>query len=1121
MVRQSLLIPTLTQGISQQPEAARQPGQLEGTENTLPSPVHGLMRRPPTNHIKTLIESVAGGANDWDVPGNDTWHFIDRGAGERYAAQLGHNTVRVWDLEGNEYGVYDQDNLGVGGAGVLSAGDAEFVYLDQRAPNVIDTDYWLCEQDGGSSWNAYVGGSFVADTASPPIPGLSPALLRKPTGQTLSGAFLTVTEGMGEWIAGRNRFGVYFQEPASGASNGVQLVLYDGSTAYVGKFLWSSGALTVDPDAGTALNGGMRSVILVDGLANSGDRPWYYAVYELDTPAGSIGSNFTAYIRIAGDAGSDLDIRLCAPRVTKGGAPNKGALNPASYVSALSLADYTIVGNKAVTVAQTATGASAAHTGDHFVFVKQGAYEADYEVDIDMAGESTASATLSTWDGNTDSGVRNRWDIHTLSSGTGGTWTVDMLGVTYSIPITAGWLPFQIAEALSVALRAHPAVHAEEWHDRCVVRGELPGMALAMANLVTTGGGGTLAEIQAEDSDQETSIKTTDIAAQLATDLATAVAGWAHPPTVTNTGSVIRIAPESTTYPVENVAAHDSTSGILLDAFSDEIASMPKLPTFCAHDHVVKIIGEQEAGDTEDDYYVKFEADFGSGFGEGRWVETIGPGLNTAWDGTTMPHQLISTQDDASGTVTGSPYQIYFTWGPVSWTARDAGDNDSNPFPGIDGKGISDVFFHRGRLGMVADQSVLMSEVNLYFQTFRTTVLTLVDSDPIDITADHPRVSLIHSTAPIGRELMLFSDKTQFVLSGKPLLTPASASIKSVLEYENSESVSPVALGTGVVMTFPNGGNVGVREIVPTGQEPGYTDNDLSILVPALLEGEPSVLAVSSTADTLVYSGSSDRHNLQVFSFTTDGGERVQSAWSTWSFGGDGTAVLAAEFIGSTLYLVIRRLNEVCLEKIDVTPGQTDDDSTYITHLDRRVTDEQCSAISYHAGNDETTFTIPFRINGATKVTTRDTPSATGGTELTVNTAAGLGHDVVVDGDYSSTPVWIGHPQSSWFTLSKPYVRVERRNGSIEVLEGRTMVYYLKLQCEDTAGFTVDIERDGYPDEQQVYDESGPPPDLGVFEYHVSCTCENDKLTITITNATPWPSTFLNGEWGVNHVRPG
>ena len=52
------LIPTLTGGISQQPDELKVPGQVNVADNVLPDVTHGLMKRPGGKFIKSLSDGT-------------------------------------------------------------------------------------------------------------------------------------------------------------------------------------------------------------------------------------------------------------------------------------------------------------------------------------------------------------------------------------------------------------------------------------------------------------------------------------------------------------------------------------------------------------------------------------------------------------------------------------------------------------------------------------------------------------------------------------------------------------------------------------------------------------------------------------------------------------------------------------------------------------------------------------------------------------------------------------------------------------------------------------------------------------------------------------------------------
>jgi hypothetical protein len=192
-----------------------------------------------------------------------------------------------------------------------------------------------------------------------------------------------------------------------------------------------------------------------------------------------------------------------------------------------------------------------------------------------------------------------------------------------------------------------------------------------------------------------------------------------------------------------------------------------------------------------DDYYVKFVSDNGtqSKIGAGTWIEWAKPNIEFELNAATMPHLLIR---QANGN---------FTFEQADWGDRAVGDEISIPNPSFVGKKITDVFFFQNRLGVLADENVVMSRTSDYFDFFGTTARSLLDNDPIDVAASHVKVSALKHAIPFDRKLLLFSDQTQFILKGGDFITPKNTSISQTTEYESSTTSRPVSAGS--VVYFP------------------------------------------------------------------------------------------------------------------------------------------------------------------------------------------------------------------------------------------------------------------------------------------------------------------------------
>jgi hypothetical protein len=83
-------VPNLAQGVSQQPDNLRYPGQCDEQINAWATVVEGLVKRPNTRHTSKLFTSKV--SNDAFV------HFIDRDDDNQFAAVIDNNDISLFDL---------------------------------------------------------------------------------------------------------------------------------------------------------------------------------------------------------------------------------------------------------------------------------------------------------------------------------------------------------------------------------------------------------------------------------------------------------------------------------------------------------------------------------------------------------------------------------------------------------------------------------------------------------------------------------------------------------------------------------------------------------------------------------------------------------------------------------------------------------------------------------------------------------------------------------------------------------------------------------------------------------------------------------------------------------------
>ena len=314
------------------------------------------------------------------------------------------------------------------------------------------------------------------------------------------------------------------------------------------------------------------------------------------------------------------------------------------------------------------------------------------------------------------------------------------------------------------------------------------------------------------------------------------------------------------------------------------------------------------------------------------------------------------------------------------WGERICGDLDSSLNPSFIGNKINNVFFFRNRLGFLANDNVILSTVSKFFTFFPETVLTVIDSDPIDVAASHTKVAILKNAINMGEKLILFSEQTQFVLSSSSdSLTPKTANVLVATEFESSERATPVGAGNSIYYLTNKGGFAGVREYVTQSGAEVREAANITIHVPKLIPSDIYKIVVSTNEDILILLGSTNPNKLYVNKWLYgNDGKKLLNAWFTYTFATD-RHIKNIDFIGTDLFVVTEDApedgfaSEYNLEKIPFEPNFTEPNSTYEYRLDRKVTESTAGvSVAYNTTNALSTITMPFRLDKQMNVVTRD-----------------------------------------------------------------------------------------------------------------------------------------------------
>ena len=573
-----------------------------------------------------------------------------------------------------------------------------------------------------------------------------------------------------------------------------------------------------------------------------------------------------------------------------------------------------------------------------------------------------------------------------------------------------------------------------------------------------------------DDTTSDSTLSTTQVATDLQSGLNSGLTGF----TIARNGPVIHIKKnDGSNFSIDG---NDTQGNTQLTVVKDSVQRFTDLPTVSPNGYVVEIKGDESTN--FDNYYVKFVTNNGGTFEEGQWEETLEPGITYKFDYDTMPHVLIrqadgnfrfARVDGDSYTLSGVSYTL------PKWGERTVGDLDSAPNPSFVGGKINNVFFFRNRLGFLADDNAILSRVSEFFNFFPETVLSVIDSDPIDVAASHTKVAILKHAVTMGEQLILFSDQTQFVLtSSSDSLTPKTANVVVATEFESSDLAQPVGSGSSIYYLTNKGSFAGVREYITQENVAIKDASNITIHVPRLIPSNIFKLAVSTNEDVLILLGSDNPNKLYINRWLYgDNFQKILNSWSTFTLN-SAKSIRNIDFIGTDLFMVVEEANGTTLEKIPFEAEFRETNAEFEYHLDHKVTEATTGvSVAYNATTDVSTFTVPYRLNGAMSVVGRylgdgetstfvDTQGNTktlkpGQALQTTNTANGSTSTITASGDFRNSKFIIGEPFLMHYRFSQQRLTEGGSNNAGEIVSGRLQLHHFYIKFEDTGFFQVEV----------------------------------------------------------------
>jgi hypothetical protein len=258
------------------------------------------------------------------------------------------------------------------------------------------------------------------------------------------------------------------------------------------------------------------------------------------------------------------------------------------------------------------------------------------------------------------------------------------------------------------------------------------------------------------------------------------------------------------------------------------------------------------------------------------------------------------------------------------WKYREVGDSETNPMPTFVGYPIDTISFYKNRIVFTSRQNVICSQAGDYFNFFASTVITIVDSDPIDLSASTLKpIRLKHAiAAPQG--LLLFGDNAQLLLSTTTeAFSPKTAEVNLLSTLSQTDRIAPLDIGSSYIFIEEGEKASSVYEMAITDANIKPQSIELTRPLPTYIPAAILDMQVSQSAGTLAILSKQELSSLYLYRWFNLTGEQRISGWFRWMLPG---TIEFFTFDHDILFVVTKHGSNYILSKMSLltdTPSES------------------------------------------------------------------------------------------------------------------------------------------------------------------------------------------------------
>ena len=459
------------------------------------------------------------------------------------------------------------------------------------------------------------------------------------------------------------------------------------------------------------------------------------------------------------------------------------------------------------------------------------------------------------------------------------------------------------------------------------------------------------------------------------------------------------------------------------------------------------------------------------------------------------------------------------------WQPRVVGDAETNPMPTFVGGQIHGISFFKNRLILMSNENVICSQAGDYLNFFASTVITIVNSDPIDLSCGSLKPIQLRHAVQIPRGLALFADNAQYLLeTTTEAFSASTAEINLLSGFSQSPRISPVDTGATIVFIEQSDTATGVFEMTMggTGEKPVVVE--LSRGIPSYLPSDVRDLKATSSASNFAILSNREPNALYFFRFFNNGSERLMLCWFKWTMPGE---VAMIEFDHDTLYVITKHnSNSHVISKVNLltdTPGGA-------LFFEDRYVDLRLDLFDYNptktydAVADEThiCFKDGFHDLDLQPVLVTLDPLEPGvvselTTEIDLAAPVGQQYFVTVEGNQTTSKFALGYKYEATATLPAFYFQIaEGRKDTVNV----PMINRLSIDSYNSGPFVVDVRADGRSEFSLTLPQivgnlyqANTIPMLRNAQNKVPILAKGNQVEVDLVADSPFPTALTSITW--------